>query len=111
MLLTIDQIEQADDLPCSLVSAWGGEVKLVSLPANEYIEWETAKTDDSSSLDKIVKLLQLSCVKEDGSKLFSKESVKVLHKKSPKTILKLFNEAVKLNSLQDNEIESKVKNS
>lgn len=111
MLLSKEQIFAAQDLQFIDVDVpeWGGQVRVKAMSAIDRINFEKEQKDLSSS-ELIIRLVLLACIKEDGSKLFNEEDLESLQEKSPTVILKIFNEAVKLNTLNDELLEEKAEN-
>ena len=107
MLLGHDDILKADDLPTEIVDVpeWGGEVKIRCLTGEERDEWEASQmvlrgdqyVRDSANLR--AKLVAASIVGEDGEKLFTRQDVYALGRKSGAALDRVFEAATKLSRL------------
>jgi len=112
VLLNKDDILKARDSKYLVVNVpeWGGDVKLKTMSVAEQIQYEKLQEDkDNNSL--ILNMLIFCCVDEDDNKLFEKEDLVELQKKSAHPICHLFREALKLNSLSQKNVEEGAKNS
>lgn len=113
-LLNRDAILQAEDRKTEDVAVpeWGGTVRVRSLSGAERDAYEAhivqLKADGSRSLNvKNLrgKLVSLSCVDEDGARLFSDEDADALGDKSAAALERVFDVARKLSGLSDDDVE------
>lgn len=124
MLLTRDQILQAEDLPCEIVKVpeWGGEVKIKTLTGKERDKFEaTTLFGDSTGVDKKstkhdltnfrARLVAATAIDEDGKFLFpSSEDVVALGNKSASALDRCFEVAQRLSGLTNRDVEELTKN-
>lgn len=100
MLLTKQQILEADDLPTEEVEAWGGSVLVTTLSAEERENLRLSMGENEDDLLKVmIKLVSLTIVDENKNRIFSEEDVEALAKKSATEIDKVFAVAQKLSGL------------
>lgn len=111
MLLSKEQIFAANDLQSVDVEVpeWGGSVKVKAMSAIDRINFEKSQKDMHSS-ELIIQLVILTCIDKDGNRLFTNDDLEQLQEKSPNAILRIFNEAIKLNLLNDDKLEEKAEN-
>lgn len=111
MLLSKEQIFSCQDLQTVIVSVpeWGGDVKVKGMSAIDRIKFEKEQKDLEPS-ELIIRLVLLACVDDNNDRLFSNDDLKQLEQKSPVALLRVFNEAVKLNILSDEKIEQEAEN-
>ena len=115
MLLTRQQIVDADDLPTKDVNVpeWGGTVRVKTMTALEKDKWEiSCLTDDKkSNLEAMrAKLAAHTIVDESGQRLFTEFDVEKLAAKSAKAIERIYNIAQKLNGISDKDLKDMEKN-
>lgn len=111
MLLSKEQIFAAQDLQSVDVDVpeWGGQVKVKSMSAIDRINFEKVQEGLQNS-ELIIQLVLLTCIDADGNRLFNNDDLTKLQEKSPNVILRIFNEAIKLNLLNDKKIEDEAEN-
>ncbi len=115
MLLTADQILQADDSPTEIVSVpeWGGEVKVRTLNGRERDVFEASVNDGKQTnfANIRARLVSLSVCDEKGDRIFSDAQVDILGKRSAKALDRVFAVAQRLSGLTKEDVEQLVKNS
>lgn len=113
MLLNKQQIKDVDDLPSKNLDMpeWGGEVRLKTMSAKNRIEFEKLNASTKSELETMINLIMFSCVDEENNLLFNKQDFEFLSGKSAKSLMHIFEEAVKLSTLSSEGLEDKAKNS
>ncbi len=113
MLLNKQQIKEANDLPTKVVSMpeWGGDVRIRMMSAKHQMEFQKLNVAEASEINVVVSLLIFSCVDDKNQLVFTEEDRGFLEDKSISSLLKLFNEAINLSVLSQQEIENKAKNS
>jgi hypothetical protein len=113
MALTKDQILKANDLQTKEVKVkeWGGSVRLKEMDGLERDAFESrfsSLSEEGKNMEAITFMLSLVMVDENGRKLFeTPEEMKALTKKNPNVLVRLFDEASKLNALAEDAEESK----
>lgn len=118
-ILTRDAILQAEDLPRELVEVpeWGGCVYVRALTGAERDAFEASVVEQRGKSTKMnlrnirAKLVALTIVDEEGTRLFSDADVKLLGQKSAAALDKLFEVAQRLSGLKDEDVEELAKNS
>ena len=122
MLLTKEQIFEADDLEAEVVEVpeWGGSVKVRGLTGRERdrLEATVALTNKKgeqigTNLDNLrARLCAMSIVDEDGKLMFtSKDDVLQLGRKSAVVVNRIFEVAQRLSGLTEQDVEALTKNS
>jgi hypothetical protein len=113
-LLSRDAILAADDRKTEDVAVpeWGGSVRVRSLSGSERDAYEAhivqLRADGTKSVNlKNLrgKLVSLSCVDEDGGRLFSDEDAEALGDKSAAALERVFDVARRLSGLSEDDIE------
>lgn len=94
-ILAKDDVEVVD----VEVPEWGGTVRLQGLTGAEAAHFVDVIAKDKSG--SAVKIVAMSCVDENGYKLFSEEQVERLKEKSLKALMRLQREAMRLNGLTE----------
>lgn len=114
-LLSKDAILGVNDLATKdvFVKAWGGTVRLRMLTAGERaaIEDSQVKTGKIDWTDFKARIVSLSAVNEDGSRMFSDEDIVALNGKSAPVIDMLFVEANAINALSNDATDNLEKDS
>jgi len=118
-ILTRDAILGAEDLPRELVEVpeWGGCVYVRALTGTERDAFEASVVEQRGKSTKMnlrnirAKLVALTVVDEEGTRLFSDADVKLLGQKSAAALDKLFEVAQRLSGLRDEDVEELAKNS
>lgn len=119
MLLTKDQILQADDRKYQDVDCpeWGGTVRVRSLSGMERDMFETSvvvgkgKNRDVNLRNLRAKLVALTVVDGLGEPLFTEPDVKALGEKNAAALDRVFTSAQQLSGLREADVEELVKNS
>lgn len=114
-ILNREQLEKLNDRKIITlhVSEWEQDVCLGSLSVEDTLKFERAVREEEETQDNVItKYVALSLVDEKGEKLFPdlKEGMQILGKKSTAAILQIFQEAQKLNSMEEGDIEKLAKN-
>ncbi len=108
-VLTKDDILTADDLRTEVVSVpeWGGDVIVSETSAEARDEWVRDSTDENGEFTKDWQTRFLVCciVDNDGERLFDKEDIEALRKKSRKALDRVFKVAYTLNGMNQDEVE------
>ena len=112
-ILSKDQILSANDLKFDIVSVpeWGGEVRISTMTGTERDEYEqtiiNGRGDDKKSTIKNIRalLVAYSIVDEEGNRMFSKDEIDDLGKKSVYALDRVFAAASKLSALSQADIE------
>ena len=109
MSLTREQILAArnreDRKPVKVsVPEWGGDVYLRVMTVGD----QAALSEDVKPVDMPVQVLLHCLVDENGARLFTEEDADALAEEDFPLILRLFNEAAKLNGLTSKELEEAV---
>lgn len=118
MLLTRDQILQAQDLPFEDVEVpeWGGTVRVRALTGAERDAFEASIVERKGSRTEFnpvnmrAKLVAMTVVDENGNRIFSNSDVEVLGKKSAAALDKVFQVAQRLSGLRPEDLEEMTKN-
>lgn len=84
------------------VPEWGGVLRLQSLNAARRERWETVLTNPDSDLVRAT-LVALSVVDENGALIFNKDDIQALAEKSYAAMNRVYEAAVKLNTLDSQE--------
>lgn len=112
-LLSREQILKADDLPCKIVDMtkeWGGEVKVRAMSLREQFHYEDLRKDGKDLAQMVAYVVGVSCVDENNTSLFTQEDIEALKDKDWKAVLRLFDEAMSLNLVNEQIVENKAKN-
>lgn len=108
MLLTKDQILEADDLKTVEVEVpgWGGSVRVRTMSGADRDAWEASMvavqpdgTRRANMENMRAKLVALTVVGEDGNPLFTLDDVARLTRKSAEALDRVFDASQKLNGL------------
>ena len=119
MMLTKDQILQAQDLPTEVIDVpeWGGSVRVRTVTAQEKDAWEESLQTGKGRNIKLdlanvrAKLVALTVVDDDGNRLFTDKDVLALGRKGAKAMSRVYDAASKLNGISEEDLETIVKNS
>lgn len=76
----------------------------------DQIEFEAMNKDKKHESDIIFSMLSLCCIDDNGEKLFCKDDLPEIQKKSSSVILRLFKECMDLNALNEKDLDTKAKN-
>jgi hypothetical protein len=112
-LLTRDAILSAEDLKSERVEVpeWGGEVIVRCMTGEERDEFETSVLNGSGDEIKVdpsnlrAKLVSLSCIDEDGKRLFTAKDVAKLGNKSAGALDRVAQVAQRLSRVSDADVE------
>jgi hypothetical protein len=107
-ILSIADIESAQDIDFVEVEAWGAFVRLGSLTAGDMLDFVEANEGPAKRTAGL-RLIVKSLVDDSGNRIGKLEHLEVFKKKDARTINKLIAEVLKLNGLTDKEGE-KAKN-
>ena len=112
MSLNKDQIFAIEDVDYKVVDVpkWG-DVRIKAMSIIEQIEFENLNRTKKDDSDLIFNMLAICCVDDNGDRLFNKEDIPALQKKSSAPVLFLFQECLSFNSMQPGELEKQAKNS
>jgi len=108
-LLSKDQILSGSTLRSEEVDVFGGKVKLLEMTGNMRDEYESYLLSSvSDDMPKMVRatLLVFSIVDEDNNRVFGESDIESLGNKPIRDLQKLYNVAIKLNSLSDADLEA-----
>lgn len=93
------------------IPEWGGSVRLKGMSVIDQLKFEKMVSDKVAHQDMMMHVVLSCCVDEKDHKLFTADDAEALGKKCPSAVLKLFNEALKLNYISDAEVKKNAKNS
>ena len=117
-MLTKDEIIAAEDTPTEVVDVpeWGGEVRIRTMNGGERDSFDYAllgrKEGERIDIRGLkAKLLALTLVNGDGSRLFTEAEGDLLQAKSSKVLDDLFQVSQRLNGLSQEAVEEMVGNS
>lgn len=118
MLLSRDSILKASDIEVEYVEVpeWKGSVKVTGLTGTEKSDYEATlfkqkgKDVEMNMKNAMVKLVVLTCIDEEGNKIFQRADVEALGAKSGKAISKVYKVAAKLSGLTDDDIKELTEN-
>lgn len=111
MILKKEDILNAVDLDTKDVDVpkWG-KVKIKSMSIAEQIEFGKINSDENEK-NIALELIVMCVIDDEGNKLFSRDDIPLLSKKSSVPIMHLFEECCKLNAMGGETLEQKAKNS
>jgi hypothetical protein len=117
-ILTKEQILQADDLKKESVKVkeWGGEVIVRTMTGIERDAYEKSLYDPMkpegqqfNSVNLRARLVALTVIDENGNRLFTEEEALLVGKKSASALERVYRVALRLNALDNNELEDTIK--
>ena len=120
MPLTREQILNADDLPTEVVNVpqWGGSVLIRTLSGAERDAFEASilrsnkKGKQDMNMENLrARLVALCIVDEQGNRLFNKDDIQALGKKSALALALVFTAAQELNGMGPKDVEELAGNS
>lgn len=88
----------------------GGEVRIQALSIEDQIKFEEQTANNKSHSELVYSLIVNCCIDEEGNKLFEEADIDTIKKKSAHVVIKLFQEILKINQLQEDEIDRLAKN-
>lgn len=111
--LTKDQIFKLDDLKTEEVDVpeWGGSVLVRGLTGRERDEFESSLLDQSGKRAKLkmqnarARLVYLSVVNDDGSRMFDEMDVWALGEKNAAALDRIYDVAARLSGISDADME------
>ncbi len=111
-ILTREEILGKNDLVIKKVSVpeWGGDVYIKSLNGTERDQWELHNANNNEVVGIRARLLAISCCNEAGELLFEAADFEALTKKNGVPLTRIFNEIMKMNYLNEADIEELEKN-
>jgi hypothetical protein len=109
-ILSKEQILAASDLKRVTVAMpeWGGEVILQEMTLEQRLSFEQALDPEGNNMR--CAIVAFCAVNEAGELLFTLEDVQALAKKNGKAIIRLSSKAIRLNRVQEREIEAEKEN-
>jgi hypothetical protein len=115
-MLNKAQVLAAQDLMSEVVPVpeWGGDIKVRMLNGLEREEFQELTRDAAGKIvlaNYSLKLLAMTIVEEDGSRMFTMDELPQLGAKSPAAIDRLFPVAARLNGLLPSSVDDAEKNS
>lgn len=114
MILDKNAILNSDDIVYETVHMpeWGGDVKIKTMSIAEQIEFEELSSKKTKESDVVFNLIYLSCVDEDGNRLFEEQDdIANLKKKSAPAITRLFQKCIDINLITQKELDTLAKKS
>lgn len=96
---SLDEIFATNDVVYDTIVAWGKKVRVVSLSANDFIEWQEAN-DGPAKKTAGIRLFVKSVVNANGDHIGKPEHTEKLKHKSFKEILTVVNKILAMNGLQ-----------
>lgn len=88
----------------------GGEIRIKAMSIADQIQFEEESTTIKNQNELIFQLILNCCLDEKGVKLFEKDDLIIIKERSAPVILKLFQEILKVNKLDEEEIDKLAKN-
>ena len=114
-MLNAETILAAADLPREMVTVpeWGGMVYVRTMTGGERDAWELSLTDgEKRNLSNVrARLAVLVMVDEFGARLFRDDQADALGEKSAAALDRIFDVAIRLNKLSQQDVEDLEKNS
>lgn len=109
-ILCKQDILKADDLRYTVVDVpeWGGEVRIKTMCLADQLHYEAVRKGEETEKI-IVELVCMSCVDENGNRLFDIQDVEILNKKSADVVCRLFTKCLEHNALKVDAVESDAK--
>lgn len=96
---SMDEIFGTNDVEYNVIDAWGKKVRVVSMSAEDFIEWNEASTDAAKKTSGI--RLFLKCiVNAKGERIGTLKHMEQLKKKSVREIIKVVQVILKVNGLE-----------
>jgi hypothetical protein len=108
MALSREDILSFKDYEVRTVKAFGGSVRIKSLSVSESLKMSAMLKDDIAKA--MCTAVSFACVDKDDKPLFTLDDVEALSKKSAKSVVKIFNEVVAMNTIDAERVEDAKKN-
>lgn len=96
---SMDEIFETNDVEYDTIEAWGKQVRIVSLNAEDFIEWQEAN-DTSAKKTAGIRLFIKCIVNSKGQHIGNPKDIEKLKKKSVREILKVVKQILKMNGLE-----------
>lgn len=106
---TADDIDRADDIEFVPVEAWGKQWFLISLTADDMIQFREASKDEAKKTAGIRLIIKSLVARPGGPLVLSDKHISMLRRKSEKELNKIIKKILDLNGLSVKE-EDKIKN-
>lgn len=88
----------------------GGSIRIKTMSLEEQISFEKVSTKLKNQSEVVYELLLICCLDENNNRLFDKQDLVEIKKKSANVLLEVFNEILKINRLDQSEIDDLAKN-
>lgn len=98
-VLSMDEILAADDVEYAEIEGWKGMIRIGSLSAEDFIEFNDTNEGPAKKTAN-VRIILKSLVDKDGKRIGSDKHIEALKKKSHATINRIVQEIIKLNGLE-----------
>lgn len=92
------------------IAKLGGSIRIKTMSLEEQINFEKATSNLKNHSEIVYELLLICCLDENNNPLFVKEDLDLIKKKSANVLLEVFNEIIKINRLDQSEIDELAKN-
>lgn len=109
-------ILNADDMKFEIVEVpeWGGKVRIRSMSGEERDAFESSIAGEGTKMNTQnirAKLAMLTIVKANGERIFTKEQIEALGKKSAAALNRVYEASAKLSAITKKDVEELAKNS
>jgi hypothetical protein len=98
--LSLDEILASNDTEYHVIQAWGGKVRIVSLTAEDLVEWTEANEDKQKKRVAGCRLIIKSLVDAKGNRIGDERQIPQLMKKSVKQTEAVIEQILKLNGMK-----------
>lgn len=98
--LTIEDIEKAEDVRYDEIPAWGGIVRIASLPADEMIAFQE-QNEGPKKKEGFARLIAKSMVDAAGNRIGTAKHIEIFKKKDSATVVMVVQRVLKLNNADD----------
>lgn len=88
----------------------GGEIRIKAMSIADQIKFEEESANTKNQNELIFQLILNCCIDENGEKLFEQEDLEIIKERSAPVVIKLFQEILKVNKLDEEEIDKLAKN-
>lgn len=114
-MLNANDILNSNDSTLEKISIpeWGGDAFIRTMSGGERDSWEmyaAKQLEKTNNVNLRARLASLTLCDEKGNRLFKDDQVQALSKKSAKALDRVYEAAIKLNKLSDEDIEALEKN-